>query len=79
MIDGSKRRKHQLAYELQSSCVFEKHSKSCTCNLENGLDKFNFSNLLALNMLSRLIRGAWNWPISCLNYSKTQKGRLCGV
>ena len=27
MIDGSKKRKHQLAFELQSSRVFEKHSK----------------------------------------------------
>ena len=27
MIDGSKTRKRQLAFELQSSRVFEKHSK----------------------------------------------------
>ena len=44
-----------------------------SCNLANGLDKFYFSNLLALDTLSCLIRGAWNWPISCL--SITQKPR----
>ena len=26
-IDGSEKCKHQLAFELQNSCVFEKHSK----------------------------------------------------
>ena len=31
MIDSSKKRKHQLAFELQSSCVFEKCSK-LTCS-----------------------------------------------
>ena len=44
-----------------------------SCNLANGLDKFYFSNLLALDMLSCLIRGAWNWPISCLNDSEIQE------
>ena len=31
MIDSSKKCKHQLAYELQSLCVFEKCSK-LTCS-----------------------------------------------
>ena len=45
-------------------------------NLENGLDKFYFSNLLASATLSCLKREAWNWPISCLNYSETQERGL---
>ena len=28
MIDGSEKRKRELAFELQSSCVFQKRSKS---------------------------------------------------
>ena len=30
MIDGSKKRKRQLAFELQNSLVYEKHSNKCT-------------------------------------------------
>ena len=39
----------------------------------------NFSNLLALDTVSCLNRGAWNWPISCLNYLETQERGLWGV
>ena len=56
--------------------IFKKNFQIKSCNLENGLDKCYFSNLLALDMLSCLIRGAWNWPISCLNYSETQERGL---
>ena len=38
MIDGSEKRKHQLAFELQSSRVFEKRSNS-TPRGESSLSK----------------------------------------
>ena len=40
MIDGSEERKHQLAFELQNSLVFEKRSKGEFKN--RGLVKLEF-------------------------------------
>ena len=65
----------KICHIFQDKCS-SKNVPIKSCNLENGLDKFYFSNLLALDTLSYLIRGAWNRPISCLNYSESQERGL---
>ena len=52
MIDDSEKHKHQLAFEFQNLCLYEKHSNSSLVCLVK--KKFDFPSLLLLIILDHV-------------------------